>query len=226
MVETAERLFRQFGYLKTTVGDIAAELGMSSANIYRFFASKAAITEAVLQKVTGRVIAEARIVAADPELAAEEKLRRVIRICNSAICERCVADNRMQAMVHAAIEENWQVIRRHKAALRERIGGYRHGIRDGEFDVADPEAGRACFQHAMMSSLHPLIVEHRLRDGEDIEAMLEPMHDARPVRQSAADQPRPPSCLCTRGSDPSRKSVLFPASTTCRTSTASSCRRA
>ena len=32
IVETAERLFRQFGYLKTTVGDIAAELGMSSAN--------------------------------------------------------------------------------------------------------------------------------------------------------------------------------------------------
>ena len=51
IVDTAERLFRQFGYLKTTVGDIAAGLGMSSANIYRFFASKAAITEAVLQKL-------------------------------------------------------------------------------------------------------------------------------------------------------------------------------
>ena len=67
VVETAERLFRQFGYLKTTVGDIAAELGMSPANIYRFFASKAAITEAVLQKVTGEVIEEARAVAAEPE---------------------------------------------------------------------------------------------------------------------------------------------------------------
>ena len=27
----------------------------------------------------------------------------------------------------------------------------------------------------MMSSLHPVIVEHRLREGEDIEAMIEPM---------------------------------------------------
>jgi hypothetical protein len=26
-----------------------------------------------------------------------------------------------------------------------------------------------------LSSLHPLIVEHRLREGEDIEAMIEPM---------------------------------------------------
>ena len=176
VVDTAERLFRQFGYLKTTVADIAAELGMSSANIYRFFASKAAITEAVLQKVTGEVIDEARAAAADPTLSAEEKLRRVIRVCNTAICERCLADSRMHAMVHAAIEENWHVIRRHKAALREVTEGIiAEGVETGEFDVADPALAALCFQHAMMSSLHPVIVEHRLREGEDIEAMIEPM---------------------------------------------------
>jgi AcrR family transcriptional regulator len=176
VVETAERLYRQFGYLKTTVADIAAELGMSSANIYRFFASKAAITEAVLQKVTGEVVEEARAIAADPGLGAEEKLRRVIRACNRAICERCLADSRMHAMVHAAIDENWHVIRRHKAALREvNAAIIAEGVRSGEFDVPDPELAALCFQHAMMSSLHPLIVEHRLREGEDIEAMIEPM---------------------------------------------------
>ena len=149
---------------------------MSSANIYRFFASKAAITEAVLQKVTGEVIDEARAVAADPALSAEEKLRRVIRICNTAICERCLADSRMHAMVHAAIEENWHVIRRHKAALREVTAAIiADGVKSGEFDVADPALAALCFQHAMMSSLHPVIVEHRLREGEDIEAMIEPM---------------------------------------------------
>jgi AcrR family transcriptional regulator len=178
VVETAERLFRQFGYLKTTVADIAAELGMSSANIYRFFASKAAITEAVLQKVTGEVIDEARAMAAEPGFSAEDKLRRVVRICNSTICERCLADSRMHAMVHAAIEENWHVIRRHKAALREVTAAIiADGVRTGEFDVADPELAALCFQHAMMSSLHPMIVEHRLREGEDIEAMIEPMLD-------------------------------------------------
>ena len=176
VVDTAERLFRQFGYLKTTVGDIAAELGMSPANIYRFFASKSAITEAVLQKVTGEVIAESRAVAALPGLGAEEKLRRVVRICNGAICERCLADARMQAIVLAAIEENWQVIRRHKTALREVTAAIiAEGVRAGELDVDDPELAALCFQHAMMSSLHPVIVDHRLREGEDIEATLEPM---------------------------------------------------
>ena len=176
VVDTAERLFRQFGYLKTTVGDIAGELGMSSANIYRFFASKAAITEAVLQKVTGEVIAEAQAIAAEPGVPAQDKLRRVVRACNTAICERCLADARMQSIVLAAIEENWHVIRRHKAALREVTAAIiAEGVRSGEFDVDDPELAALCFQHAMMSSLHPVIVEHRLREGEDIEATLEPM---------------------------------------------------
>ena len=42
----ADELFRQFGFGKTTVADIAAELGMSPANIYKFFSSKEAIIQA------------------------------------------------------------------------------------------------------------------------------------------------------------------------------------
>ena len=43
----ADELFRQFGFLKTMVADIAAELGMSPANIYKFFSSKEAIIQAM-----------------------------------------------------------------------------------------------------------------------------------------------------------------------------------
>src|ERR1700746_1354669 len=42
----ADELFRQFGFEKTTVADIAGELGMSPANIYKFFSSKEAIIQA------------------------------------------------------------------------------------------------------------------------------------------------------------------------------------
>src|ERR1700704_5814429 len=38
----AERLFREIGYQKTTVADIAKMLRMSPANVYRFFDSKKA----------------------------------------------------------------------------------------------------------------------------------------------------------------------------------------
>jgi Bacterial regulatory proteins, tetR family len=44
--DDAERLFRQIGFQKTTVADIARELHMSPANVYRFFAAKSEINEA------------------------------------------------------------------------------------------------------------------------------------------------------------------------------------
>ncbi|MGA2637810.1 helix-turn-helix domain-containing protein, partial [Methylocella sp.] len=41
IVEVAARLFGQIGFQKTTVSDIARELHMSPANVYRFFSAKA-----------------------------------------------------------------------------------------------------------------------------------------------------------------------------------------
>ena len=47
----AERLFRSMGYQKTAVADIARELGMSPANVYRFYPSKSAINEAIASQL-------------------------------------------------------------------------------------------------------------------------------------------------------------------------------
>ena len=52
ILATAERFFREIGYQKTTVSDIAKTLRMSPANVYRFFESKKAINEAVVERVT------------------------------------------------------------------------------------------------------------------------------------------------------------------------------
>ncbi len=51
IVYAAERLIRQTGFQKTTVADIARELQMSPANIYRFFASRSEINVAVCRRI-------------------------------------------------------------------------------------------------------------------------------------------------------------------------------
>jgi len=176
IVETAERLFRQFGYQKTTVADIAAELGMSPANVYRFFASKAAITEAVARKVTSEVAAQVREAVAVPGLSARERLERLVRVMYAAISQRCLQDNRMHAMVHAAIEQNWGVIEAHKEAIRRIMAGIiADGVAAGEFDVEDADVAAMCFQKSMIICCHPMIIEHCMRSGEDVEAMIDPM---------------------------------------------------
>src|SRR5262249_16858695 len=55
IVEVADALFRRIGYGKTTVADIAAELDMSPANVYRFFPSKDAIVQAICRRCLAEV---------------------------------------------------------------------------------------------------------------------------------------------------------------------------
>src|SRR5258705_12146520 len=59
----AERLFREIGYQKTTVADIAKVLRMSPANVYRFFDSKKAINEGVARRLMGGVEDAAQAIA-------------------------------------------------------------------------------------------------------------------------------------------------------------------
>ncbi len=47
IVEAANECFARYGYAKTTVADLAREIGFSKAYIYKFFDSKQAIGEAI-----------------------------------------------------------------------------------------------------------------------------------------------------------------------------------
>ncbi|MCU9850603.1 TetR family transcriptional regulator [Defluviimonas sp. WL0024] len=178
IVETAKQLVRQFGYQKTTVADIAAELDMSPANVYRFFSSKAAICEDVARKLAADVREKMREAADDPSLGARERLRRLVLANHHEIVNRCIADKRTHAMVHAAVENNWSVVQEHQESIRQMIAEIiSDGIDAGEFSVSDPEAASHCFQAALISACHPVIVEGRLRAGEDIQPTLDPLLD-------------------------------------------------
>src|SRR5258708_25320921 len=78
IVATAEHLFRVYGYQKTTVADIAKELKMSPANVYRFFQSKRELTEAVAYLLMGEVEAAATAIATNADEPAAARLRRCL----------------------------------------------------------------------------------------------------------------------------------------------------
>ena len=108
----AERLFRQMGYQKTTVADIAKELRMSPANVYRFFDSKKSIHEGVARTLMGEVEVEARRIVAKPG-PAKQRLRDLLTTINRMNSERYVGDNKLHEMVAIAMEEDWEIGRAH-----------------------------------------------------------------------------------------------------------------
>src|SRR3954451_6646117 len=91
ILETAEALFREIGYQKTTVADIAKTLKMSPANVYRFFDSKKAINEAVVERLIGEVEALISAIADAPGSRAADRLTAVIEALHRDTHERCSA---------------------------------------------------------------------------------------------------------------------------------------
>src|SRR3974390_1028939 len=117
IMATAEALFRRLGFAKTAVADIAAELHMSPANVYRFFDSKNAIVEAICRRCLSEVEEKAWAVARSKAAAAQRAERLLLEILPYPR-ENLVTEHRVNEMVGAAIEQNWDTIRAHKDAMR------------------------------------------------------------------------------------------------------------
>src|SRR3979411_682100 len=83
----AERLFREIGYQKTTVADIAKMLRMSPANVYRFFDSKKQSNEVGPARLGGEVGGGAHPMATGPQPAAR-RLRELMTSIHRMNSER------------------------------------------------------------------------------------------------------------------------------------------
>src|SRR3979490_2667526 len=94
----AERLFREIGYQKTTVADIAKVLRMSPANVYRFFDSKKAIHEGVARALMGGFEEVAQAIATKRGSAAA-RLRELVITVHRMNTERYVGDSKLHEMV-------------------------------------------------------------------------------------------------------------------------------
>ena len=165
IIATAQCYFREIGYQKTTVADIAKTLKMSPANVYRFFESKKAINEAVVERLIGEVEALIVGIAEKPGSCAGQRLSAIILALHQDTAERFQAFPRMHEMIEAAIDESWDVCHHHVlriTAVFERL--VIEGVRLGEFEVADPGQAARCLQTAVARYTHPLLARQAPQD--------------------------------------------------------------
>lgn len=165
ILEAAERVFRQYGYAKTTVADIAKELGMSTANIYRFFGSKVEIHQALCSRMLNASYEMALHCAALP-VSAEERLREYAMGQYRFTVETMLDSEKVHEMVIIAIERDWHVIDQYidrlQAVVRDIIAD---GMAAGEFKPGDAELAARCFGAATSSLHHPQLVSQCIGKG-------------------------------------------------------------
>ncbi|MFO1116108.1 MAG: TetR family transcriptional regulator [Beijerinckiaceae bacterium] len=174
IVETAEKLFREIGFQKTTVADIARELRMSPANVYRFFGSKAEINGAVARHLLSAILATSTAIVEGPG-SASERLRALVLNNEKMNAERFIGERKLHEMVEVALNEDWPIIDECVAGMRMLMGRLvAEGVAAGEFAPIDPAEGAALIQASTICFCHPrLMVECQDKPVPTSERMID-----------------------------------------------------
>lgn len=160
ILSASERRFRSVGFRRTTISDVAAELGMSPANVYRFFSSKAAVNEAVAEHVLGGIVEKLRYVADRDDLAPAERLRALLLAWVDQTATKLGGDDRMREMVEAGMTELWEACAEHARQIDRLIRQVIEiGSARGEFTVRNIEETVDCARAAMLRFIHPSFIQ-------------------------------------------------------------------
>jgi AcrR family transcriptional regulator len=158
ILSEAERLFRHYGYAKTTVADIADACRMSSANVYRFFSSKSQINEAICDRIMSELEGQLRCIASKAE-PASVRLTKFIELSARFIAETSVQEKKVHDMFVVAMEEQWASIQRHLKASTQMIADIvASGIASREFRLQDPHRAAKCVHSCLAGLKHPVVV--------------------------------------------------------------------
>jgi AcrR family transcriptional regulator len=146
ILDAAELVLTRYGPAKTTVVDVARELGVSHGSVYRHFPSKAALRDAVTErwlKLVSKPLA--KIVAENAP--ASDRLRRWLEKLIAKKRKKAKVQPELFAMYHAIFSESREVIQAHMETLTSQISAIvADGVARGEFISVDPvAAGKAIF---------------------------------------------------------------------------------
>lgn len=162
ILTAAEDLLRRYGPAKTTVADVARALHMSHANVYRHFASKADLQDAVARRWLHGLIEPLSPIVAGPG-PADRRLEAWLLALAAAKRQKVHGDPEMFATYHAIVEAARDVVAEHVAELRRQVAAIlRDGVAQGCFRVEDPDAAAMSVLEATLRHHHP---QHVLAEG-------------------------------------------------------------
>src|SRR5271165_3157436 len=167
IIEAAERLFSQIGFQKTTITDIAHELQMSLADVFRLFPTRAKINEAVGRRLLSEVEAAVQDVAKNSGQASE-KLRASMAALEKANAQRFQTNRKLHELIETAFNENWTIVHEHVQKIEKSLTQIiSQGNRRREFYVGDSERQAAVLvRTACIQFYDPRLMVNRAEEPE------------------------------------------------------------
>jgi AcrR family transcriptional regulator len=167
ILQVSDELFVRFGPMRTPVVEIARTLGMSPANVYKFFPTKSAIIEAVGERHMQVLRQRLRQVIATRKSAwdrIEDLIREVAEYFNEIVFEKSdqLQLDLMQDMLEFEMrrrQNNWQFSIEFEAFLKAEIAALiRSGIAAGEMRACDPADAAGALLDCLLRAIKPFLM--------------------------------------------------------------------
>lgn len=156
ILNTAEGLFRSHGYASVAIADIAAELSMSPANVFKHFRTKTSLVDAIAARAIQETVDSLQGLSKD--CPAPDRLRALAqRLMEKHLAERQDAPFVFE-MILVTIKEELDCGDRFRSMVVAIIAEIiEAGIREGVYHVEDvPRRANAAFD-ALACVIHPVM---------------------------------------------------------------------
>ncbi|KWV56360.1 MULTISPECIES: TetR family transcriptional regulator [Rhizobium] len=163
ILSMAELLFRQRGFVAVSIADIAAALGMSPANVFKHFRSKAALVDAIAERHLGDVAD--RFATFDDALPPNEQLLRfVLRLLDSHL-QDIQQNPYIFEMVLMTVQAKLEAGNRYRERIVRKLDEIiRAGVAEGRYHCSSAADAANTVADVLASVLHPVLIA---RDDKD-----------------------------------------------------------
>ncbi len=160
ILDAAVEQLRRHGPAKTGVVDVARALDMSHSNVYKHFASKSALFDAVAERWLAHVMAPLTKIAADRKTPAPKRLKAWVRQLADVKRRKVLDDPEMFAVYGAVTRDAHAVVAQHLAHLHGEIGEIlRDGAKAGDWSLKSADAAARLILNATSRFHHPAMVQ-------------------------------------------------------------------
>ena len=173
IVEAATEYFTRYGYEKTTVSDLAKEIGFSKAYIYKFFDSKQAIGEVICANRLAAMFAAVGEAVRDAH-SATEKFRRLFKALVVSGGQLFFHERKLYDIAAVAAATPWPSVAGYEQQIRKLVSDIvLLGRETGEFERKTPldEIVNGIFL-VMKPYASPLLLQYNLEAAEAATSQL------------------------------------------------------
>ena len=159
ILDAAEVVIRRHGPGKTNVVDVARELGQTHASVYRYFASKAELFDALVERWLARVSEPLEAIARGKGPAGD-RLRAWLMALFRAKVRKVTGDPELFSTYQAMAAESPRAVAHHLAMLDEHVAAIiADGVAAGEFPPdTDPRRAARAVLSGSLRFHHPTLL--------------------------------------------------------------------